>query len=74
MNQFKKGYDPTKAKDVTDAAMTIRIAYDLTSPFYKMVDCKAFWESDPAFKVKVMGELPEHIVEHCNQLYREGDL
>jgi len=65
MNNFEK---------MTADAMVLRSNYDQDSPFYKMVDCSAFWAKPIEYKSQVVELLPSEIVTHINELYAQGEL
>ena len=65
---------PVTQENAGEHAATLRTAYDPKSPFYRMVNCREFWERDPEEKALVMPHLPAEIVEHINELFKNGEL
>ena len=62
------------SKTIEDHAMMLQINYDQSSPFYKMINMREFWDKPVEYKTQVEKLLPIDIVEHIVELCKKDEL
>jgi hypothetical protein len=65
---------PVTDSNAMEHAATLRINYDQSSPFYKMVNCREFWGRPVEEKILVLPHLPQEISDHITNLYQQDQL